>query len=50
MLRENEVDSEVQRPIMTEILERVDRLNTAVQDLLGVCQADVSPQDKASTQ
>lgn len=34
VLRENEVDSEVQRPIMTEILERVDRLNTAVQDLL----------------
>ena len=34
VLRENNVDSEVQRPIMTEILERVDRLNTAVQDLL----------------
>ena len=34
VLRENKIDSEVQRPIMTEILERVDRLNTAVQDLL----------------
>ena len=34
VLRENNVDSEVQRPIMTEILERVDRLNAAVQDLL----------------
>ena len=34
VLRENNVDSELQRPIMTEILERVDRLNTAVQDLL----------------
>jgi len=34
VLRENKVDTEVQRPIMTEILERVDRLNTAVQDLL----------------
>ena len=34
VLRENHVDSELQRPIMTEILERVDRLNTAVQDLL----------------
>ena len=34
VLRENKMDSEVQRPIMTEILERVDRLNTAVQDLL----------------
>jgi PAS domain S-box-containing protein len=34
VLRENNVESELQRPIMTEILERVDRLNTAVQDLL----------------
>ena len=34
VLRENNVDSQLQRPIMTEILERVDRLNTAVQDLL----------------
>jgi protein-histidine pros-kinase len=34
VLRENHLDSELQRPIMTEILERVDRLNTAVQDLL----------------
>jgi signal transduction histidine kinase len=34
VLREKKLDSEVQHPIMTEILERVDRLNTAVQDLL----------------
>ena len=34
VLRENKMDSELQRPIMTEILERVDRLNMAVQDLL----------------
>ena len=34
VLRENKIDSEVQGPIMAEILERVDRLNTAVQDLL----------------
>jgi len=34
VLRENKIDSEIQRPIMTEILERVDRLNIAVQDLL----------------
>jgi len=34
VLRENKIAIEVQRPIMSEILERVDRLNTAVQDLL----------------
>ena len=34
VLRENKMDSELQRHVMDEILERVDRLNTAVQDLL----------------
>ncbi len=34
VLRENKMDSELQRPIMDEILERVDRLNAAVHDLL----------------
>ena len=34
VLRENQLDTDAQRRIMTEILERVDRLNAAVQDLL----------------
>ena len=34
VLRENKMDRELQRPVMDEILERVDRLNTAMQDLL----------------
>jgi len=34
VLRENKIDREAQRPIMSEIMERVDRLNVAVQDLL----------------
>ncbi len=34
VLRDGGIDSEAQGPIMTEILERVDRLNSAVQDLL----------------
>lgn len=34
VLRDGGIDSEAERPIMTEILERVDRLNSAVQDLL----------------
>ena len=42
VLRENKMDSELQRPIMDEILERVDRLNTAVQDLLEYAKP-VSP-------
>ena len=34
VLRDGGIDSEAEGPIMTEILERVDRLNSAVQDLL----------------
>ena len=50
VLRENKIDSEVQRPIMTEILERVDRLNTAVQDLLEYAKPMSPHKTTASTQ